>query len=395
LKLLRLRDKGWLGRGICLLLLPILGACGADKVITPENPFAQFVSISVTDTVYTETLETVLLTLETTGLPPSSASTVLPGELRAIGGVGQVALSLHDYGEDGDVVPGDGVFTTQFTTEFAGTPGLWEVVVTLDSYFELRDTILVVSGSKNFPPVLSNLVAPDSLFLDAPPVNHYMYVDVVDPQGAGDIAEVIGHLYFPGFTSPNATLVFRREGIPPELLPGPNSYVYIFQPRDLALYGPGAYQIRFLTTDHHGQTGEDLVATTVAISNEANLPPVLSELTVPDTVQLPPPGNDPLLLLVTVRATDPNGQSTMRSVWFDSFRPDGRPSTANPVNMLDDGGLSAGNVSGDDVAGDGVYSTVIQLPPPTPTGDYEFRFHANDFYQAESDSIIHIMTIEE
>jgi hypothetical protein len=100
-------------------------------------------------------------------------------------------------------------------------------------------------------------------------------------------------------------------------------------------------------------------------------------------------GNDTQVLLLTLKVEDPDGQSDVARVVFNSFKPDGSPSGGNPFSMFDDG-LP---VHGDEKAGDGTFSLAISLPAGTPPGTYRFEFQALDRSNEPSNIIVHRITI--
>ncbi len=119
-----------------------------------------------------------------------------------------------------------------------------------------------------------------------------------------------------------------------------------------------------------------------------NRPPVISDLIAPDTVFLQ---TQTVLIKMTIKATDPDGDNDIKTVQFNSYKPDGSPSSGNPFKMYDDGNSSG--ISGDDKAGDGIYSIIIQLPPNTQKGKYRFEFQAIDRAGASSNVITHFIAV--
>lgn len=118
-----------------------------------------------------------------------------------------------------------------------------------------------------------------------------------------------------------------------------------------------------------------------------NRPPVISNLIAPDTLRL---ATDTLRIGLSIRAIDYDGKEDIQNVFFNSFLPDGSPSRSNPVYMYDDGNLL---VNGDMIAGDGIYSRIIILPPSTSKGKYRFEFQAVDKKNARSNLIIHFVVV--
>ncbi len=148
----------------------------------------------------------------------------------------------------------------------------------------------------------------------------------------------------------------------------------------------GIYLIKVFAIDKVGFTGNEVYFNFELY--RGNRPPVISELNAPDTVFLQ---SQTVLIKMTIRATDPDGDSDIKSVQFNSFKPDGSPSSGNPFKMYDDG--NASGISGDDKAGDGIYSIIIQLPPNTQKGRYRFEFQAIDKANETSNIITHFLTV--
>jgi hypothetical protein len=115
-------------------------------------------------------------------------------------------------------------------------------------------------------------------------------------------------------------------------------------------------------------------------------PPEIRSINAPDTVDLQP---ETVVFTMSAEVYDPSGQADIRQVFFNSFLPDGRPSSGNPFTMRDDGQPG----SGDAVAGDGLYSIKVQMPPDTPKGEYRFEFRALDYSSLSSNVVIHKLTV--
>lgn len=125
-----------------------------------------------------------------------------------------------------------------------------------------------------------------------------------------------------------------------------------------------------------------------------NVPPVISDLSAPDTVIL---SDQVTTILLRVNATDPNGLRDIQRVFFNSFKPDGTPSSGNPFRMYDDGSESIifppSGRSGDEIKGDGIFSLQISLLPTNLLGSYRFEFQAKDFKESASNIIVHTITV--
>ncbi|MGB9663336.1 MAG: hypothetical protein ACPL25_00240 [Ignavibacteria bacterium] len=120
-----------------------------------------------------------------------------------------------------------------------------------------------------------------------------------------------------------------------------------------------------------------------------NVPPIVRNLQAPSVLNLHP--TDTLKFTISIEAYDSDGKEDIKSVFFNSFLPDGRPSRNNPIYLYDDGNLQA---SGDLNANDGIYSRIIILPPNTPKGTYRFEFQAIDKKNELSNIISHNLVVQ-
>ena len=148
----------------------------------------------------------------------------------------------------------------------------------------------------------------------------------------------------------------------------------------------GTYHIEVTAEDFKGYTSNTAILPLQII--RTNQPPVLSDLQAPDTIKL---ASQDQLLVLQVKASDPNGLEDVQRVVFNSFNPAGIPSASNPFQMFDDGDAN----HGDATRGDGVYSLRIVLPSTTPTGTYRFEFQAFDKSNEVSNVIIHRITVRQ
>ncbi len=101
-----------------------------------------------------------------------------------------------------------------------------------------------------------------------------------------------------------------------------------------------------------------------------NLPPVVSNLSLPDTVNR----NISKLLTIKIKATDPDGQADVQSVFRVT-------ASGRMFKLYDNGSASNGDIT----KGDGYYSEKID--PTPPIGQYVLRFFAID-YSGDSSNII-------
>jgi len=123
-------------------------------------------------------------------------------------------------------------------------------------------------------------------------------------------------------------------------------------------------------------------------NNITDIAPIVFNLVAPDTVTI---SLDTIHINLSVQVADSNGLNDIDIVFFNSFLPNGHPSSQNPFLMYDDGN----SVHGDAAAGDGIYSQIISLPPAGVTkGTYRWEFQARDREKKTSNIIIHNIVVK-
>jgi hypothetical protein len=136
--------------------------------------------------------------------------------------------------------------------------------------------------------------------------------------------------------------------------------------------------------DEFGRSGSNARAGVVV--RPPNARPQLLSAFSPDTVRI----GEFLVLRATVNDSD--GLGDIASVFYFSRRPDGQlANQGNPIQMYDDGGVNP--FSGDERAGDGIYSFRAQVPPTSLLGTFTYTFYARDRFNAQSDSLVRQTTI--
>ncbi len=301
-------------------------------------------------------------------------------------------LAIHeaamlDDGTGGDIIPQDGIFFDSLSTDFAsGLTGSYRLkVIAVDRAGNSSDTLYgdvqVIDGEINLPPILSDPVVPDTLQEDA--LNTvFLSVRAEDPQGNQDIDTVHFQIYPPWSPVHTYTGRLLDNGLSGDVSAGDDIYSFQGDLTDI-LTTKGDYTVRFQAKDDDGLNGIPIIMTFTVFRD--NGPPVLSNLVAPNQVSRS--SNAPILLSVEV--TDPQGLSDIKSVFFNTTKPDGSPSSGNPFSMFDDGS------SGDVTSGDGVYSLIIHITPQNALGDYRFDFIAEDYAGALSAKLQHTISVVE
>jgi hypothetical protein len=230
---------------------------------------------------------------------------------------------------------------------------------------------------------VTNLTQADSFsfnFLDS---SFTITISFQDPSA---ISLVWSDVYSPDDQKINTSPVYLLDnGQNGDLQANDNTYSGLFYFSQS--YPNGYYQIEYFVQDKNGLASKVGSQNIYYDNKKGNKPPVIFNLSAPDTVYQDT--TTEVLFLITVAAYDTNGQNEIAKVFFNSFiPPDGQPSTGNPFIMYDDG------THGDKVANDGIYSLTIELPiSGVPKGQYRWEFQALDRINALSNKIVHYIVI--
>ena len=148
----------------------------------------------------------------------------------------------------------------------------------------------------------------------------------------------------------------------------------------------GNYTIRFSAIGNEGKAKQVALGSFYFNNGQDNQPPeIFNSVIEPDTAVV----NDTTVIVTSVEAMDPNGQSDILEVYFIVYRPDGSTNNTK-ILLFDDGNLQ----NGDNVAGDGIYSRLIQVNQNNQKGTYRFEFHAKDRLGDLSNILNHFVLIQ-
>ena len=148
----------------------------------------------------------------------------------------------------------------------------------------------------------------------------------------------------------------------------------------------GNYTVRFFASGLDNKSKQVAVGSFYFNNGQDNVAPVISNLVAPDTVTI---GTDTTFIQITLDVQDANGLNDIQFAWFDSYLPNGNPSSQNPIALFDDG-INGGDL----IAGDGTYSRIVILPPTGVTkGTYRWEFRARDRSGTLSNQIIHFLEV--
>jgi len=148
----------------------------------------------------------------------------------------------------------------------------------------------------------------------------------------------------------------------------------------------GNYTVRFSAIGIEGTAKQVALGSFQFNNGQENLPPEISNTFIdPDTAVV----NDTTIIFTSVEAMDPNGASDILEVYFIVYRPDGTTNNSK-VLLFDDGKPENGDV----LAGDGIYSRLIQVNQNNQKGTYRFEFRAKDRLGDLSNILNHFVLIQ-
>ena len=127
----------------------------------------------------------------------------------------------------------------------------------------------------------------------------------------------------------------------------------------------GVYTVLVYAVDEAGSLSDN-VRGMLTFSGQGD-PPVILEVSAPETVQRPAPGGEPATFVLSATVEDPDGLSSISEVVFWNVN---RPTVRNP--MVDDGS------GADAFANDGIYTRTVQIESGNAAGETVLAFQATD-----------------
>ncbi len=296
--------------------------------------------------------------------------------------------ALNDDGQNGDVLANDGVYFVLFAaslTQNAAGDFLIEAQARDQSNNTsevVRDTMTVVSGAENQAPVLLMAFSPDTVWVDS--VYTFQFQATAnDVDGLASLRPLLIQVFPPAFPNPAITDSLFDDGAHDDGGANDGTFANSFAPTFFNK-GRGRYEVLFRARDNAGGFSNAVIRRVEVTDRFVNDPPQVSGLQAPDLISR---SATPNTYVLSVLANDPDGRLDIQRVFFNTFLPNGNPSSGNPFNMRDDG------QQGDATANDGRYSLTIEINNAAATGNYRFEFQAQDKQGALSTKLIHSITV--
>lgn len=152
-------------------------------------------------------------------------------------------------------------------------------------------------------------------------------------------------------------------------------------------YPNGIYNIKYYVKNADETLQQVALGSFKYNNGQDNEPPEIANTVIePDTAFV----NAPTVIFISVEASDPNGQNDILKVYFIVYKPDGS-TNGSELELFDDGNVDD---HGDLIAGDGIYSRLIQVDQTNDKGTYRFEFQAIDRGGKLSNIIDHFVLIQ-
>lgn len=192
-------------------------------------------------------------------------------------------------------------------------------------------------------------------------------VAAADPQGNADLKNIAVQVL-----DQSSNIVFNDSlyddgGLngSGDIIAGDGVFRNRYLPEDISS-SPGTFTFNFVVEDIGGNDAGPLQQDVIFAFNAA---PDVSELQGPDTLRSGSQG------VITIKASDPDGNSDIKNVELDLLK-NGLSVLGAPLFLADDGNTQ---INGDIIAGDGVYSFKLDSAfAAAKTGDYILQLSARD-----------------
>lgn len=148
----------------------------------------------------------------------------------------------------------------------------------------------------------------------------------------------------------------------------------------------GRYEVEIITRNKQGSERIVAVRYFQHISIARNVPPVISNLQMINTV------NTGAKFVFSVDVTDQNGLEDVAKVYYELYKPDGSK-MVNSQGISEFPLIDNGTVD-DQTANDGKYTSGLTFPAGFATGTYKFDFTAVDNSGAKSNIISHNLVVK-
>lgn len=371
---------------IFILIAFIMISCEKDDPTSPKDFPPVLSNLAVPDTIFTGIDQSYLVAVKCEDENGLEDIDSVRYEILSIAGQLIVSDVMFDDGSHGDNVPKDGKYSVRLKPDLNEGNYRFKVQAVDRTKLrseELSDAFYAVPGIVNRAPVITKYYVPDTVFVDEI-VPFYLSVQASDPDSQDYIKKVNYQILEPSLTEIAEQGELNDHGNNGDSLTGDGIYS-VETTTAFANWKFGNYHIMIQAFDNRNKASENIYVVLPWAKMSIGIAPQIVDVSAPDTIQLPSSEDRSFILAASV--TDDDDNRDIKEVFFNTFKPDGSPSSGNPFKMYDDG------TSGDAIAGDYIFSLKIFITAQNATGDYRFEFQAKDYSELSSEKVIHTITV--
>lgn len=335
--------------------------CSENPTGIPENSPPQLSQLRTPSIIHTGALKKYSFTVKVEDAQGKNDVGNVSYSMRKIGNGAAVVASggLVDNGQNGDVLVGDGVFTTQIQGIVAqGDTGAFEIEFSASDKSgatsqTLTAILLIRAGVGESAPVILDIIASSTAPIDSAVFFYKIAALVSDGDGLSDIDSVFVEFFPPSNPTPNITKRLYDDGTNGDDTAGDGVFTNSFESsifKDLV-----SYFFRVQAVDKSGNASERKVQTVqgrLKISQD----PRVTAASVPRIVNVLTTGE----IFISADVFDPEGLGDIDSV-FVAIERNNEQAINSPRQLFDDGDTAN---SGDVTSGDGTFSTIFPLSVP-------------------------------
>lgn len=380
-----------------LLILFLISSCDEDKQVMVTGSDPEIIEIKVNQSWNLNRTEPY--TVEVKVDDPQGPRTLEPVVVSVENEMGQPVYTgtLYDDGavqnpEAGDVLAGDGVFRNRIkVADITTESGMFSLTI------DAKDNEGNNAAPQTIDVRISNNQAPEIVALsvdESLPSGteaSYIYATITDPDGIEEVKSVnVEILTNPDLVKVNEFVLFNDGDFDKHGDHFASDSIHSYKMDSTFSAGLfGTYTLNFIVSDEFDDTGNPQ-STNIFLEN---IPGYIPETSMPDSVERPL--LDAVAFASRARVIDPQGLADIDSVYFTLQDSKGVYVADNFGNitkilLADDGDLEG---KGDEVAGDGIFSVILQINSNNILETYTIRFYSRDLVGNLSQPAFHQFTI--
>lgn len=343
----------------CLTVIALITwNCSENPTGTSENSPPQLSQLQSPSVIHAGSLKKYSFSIKVEDAQGKNDVESVDYGIRKVGNGDAIIASggLVDDGQNGDVLVGDGVFTTQILGAIAqGDTGAFEIEFSASDKSgansqSVTTIMLIRAGIGESAPVILEVIASPTAPVDSSAFLYRIAAAVSDGDGLSDIDSVFVEFFPPSNPTPTITKHLYDDGTNGDGIAGDGVFTNSF---DSSIFkNLGSYFFRVQAIDKAGNTSTRKVQTVkgrLKISQD----PIVTTASVPKIINVTNTNE----IFVSADVFDPEGLADIDSVLV-MIENNNVQAVNSPRQLFDDGDTTN---SGDVTAGDGRFSTIFPL----------------------------------